>query len=83
VQEGAAGKWQSAFSEGQKVRARVVFVDPTAKKVCLSLLPHLLHLTKPELPEIGSLIKVPPPPPRALSVQGSVLRTGVSRRCLR
>lgn len=52
------GDWSKAFKEGQKLRARVLYVDSTAKTIALSLLPHLLKMTTTKLPEVGSLIKV-------------------------
>lgn len=50
--------WKQQFKEGQKLRARVIYVDPTAKSIALSLLPHLLKMAPLTLPTVGSLLKV-------------------------
>ena len=60
VQDASQVEWKQQFKEGQKLRARVTFVDPTAKSIHLSLLPYLLKMTPLNLPAIGSLIKVIP-----------------------
>ncbi len=53
---GAAGE-RAAFSEGQRVRARILFVDPASKRVGLSLLPHLLaaDARAVALPPVGTV----------------------------
>lgn len=51
--------WQMKYEAGAKMRARIIYVDPTAKRVCLSLLPHLVAgLASPPLPPINSLFQV-------------------------
>ena len=43
----------SAFKVGQRMRARIIFVDSAAKRICLTLLPHLLEHSAVELPKLG------------------------------
>ena len=47
----------SAFKVGQRMRARVIFVDAVAKRVCLTLLPHLLEHTSITLPKLGKVFQ--------------------------
>ncbi|KAK9832620.1 hypothetical protein WJX81_004603 [Elliptochloris bilobata] len=58
-QSALAGDRQVAFSEGQKLRARTLFVDPASKRVGLSLLPHLVAVDArlPSLPPVGTVYK--------------------------
>lgn len=60
AQGASAAGWQAAFSEGQRLRARILFVDPTSKRVGLSLLPHLLSADArlPALPAVGTVYEV-------------------------
>ncbi|KAG2498018.1 hypothetical protein HYH03_004276 [Edaphochlamys debaryana] len=52
----APGDWRKAYPEGAKLRARLLYVDPSAKRAGLSLLPHLLSLTLPSpVPMLGSV----------------------------
>ena len=43
----------SAFKVGQRMRARIIFVDSASKRVSLTLLPHLLDYASIELPKLG------------------------------
>ncbi|KAJ3056513.1 Protein RRP5 [Rhizophlyctis rosea] len=49
------------YKDGQKVRARILYVDPTRKKIGLTLAPHLLGLKSFEFPaekvEIGTVVE--------------------------
>ena len=52
------GEWQSSFSEGSVLQARVVFVDHGARSVRLSLRPHVLQgRVPPQLPPLGSTLR--------------------------
>ncbi|KAG1654779.1 hypothetical protein FOA52_007439 [Chlamydomonas sp. UWO 241] len=54
----AANEWRRGYSEGQKLRARILYVDPVAKSCGLSLLPHLASLTLPSpTPMLGQLFE--------------------------
>lgn len=39
-----------SYSSDQRVRARILYVDPSTKKVSLALLPHLQHFSLPTNP---------------------------------
>lgn len=58
-----AADWQAAFSEGQRLRARILFVDPASKRVGLSLLPRLLAADPrlPDLPPVGMVYEASAP----------------------
>ena len=43
----------SAFKVGQRMRARIIFVDSASKRISLTLLPHLLDYASIELPKLG------------------------------
>lgn len=48
--------WRSRYAEGQKLRARVIYVDPSTKRAGLSLLPHLLNVRMPAaVPMLGEV----------------------------
>ncbi|KAK9823324.1 hypothetical protein WJX72_001906 [[Myrmecia] bisecta] len=58
AQDLPAADWKKAYSPGQRLRARILFVDAAAKRVCLSLLPHLVGFTlKPSLPAVGQVFQ--------------------------
>lgn len=42
--------WRSSYSEGQRLRARILYVDPSSKVVYLSLQRHLLNAALHESP---------------------------------
>lgn len=54
----AGGDWKKQYSKDQKVKARILYVDPTSKKIKLSLQPELLDLTLRRLPAIGQAFEV-------------------------
>ncbi|KAG2446158.1 hypothetical protein HXX76_000753 [Chlamydomonas incerta] len=58
---GAAGAgldWRKAYSEGAKLRARLLYVDPAGKRCGLSLLPHLMAMALPSpVPMLGSVFE--------------------------
>ena len=45
----------SKFKAGQKVKARILYCDPTSKQLGLSLLPHLVRWEAPVLPGKGEV----------------------------
>lgn len=49
------GQDLAKFQEGQKVKARILFCDVEAKKIGLSLLPHLIQSVIPKLPSKGDV----------------------------
>ena len=62
MQELMQAGWQSSFEPGQRLRARILYVDVTSKRVCLTLLPYLLAgQSAPSLPKGNSLFQVPHP----------------------
>ncbi len=62
LQELMQAGWQSSFEPGQKLRARILYVDATSKRVCLTLLPYLLAgQSAPSLPKGNTLFQVPGP----------------------
>ena len=46
------------YIKDQKVKARIVYVDPTSKHIKLSLQPELVDLTIRQLPPVGQVFKV-------------------------
>ena len=52
------GDWKKQYSKDQKVRARILYVDPTSKKIRLSLQAELLDLTLRRLPPVGQVFEV-------------------------
>jgi hypothetical protein len=60
--------WRQGLEPGQKLRARIVYVDAAAKRVCLSLLPHLVagRADPAKLPPLNSLYEARSPFPPAL-----------------
>ena len=59
VQELPSAEWQKGYEAGARVRARIIYVDPVSKRVCLSLLPHLVAgVSSPPLPAINTLFEV-------------------------
>ena len=62
LQELMQAGWQGSFEPGQKLRARILYVDATSKRVCLTLLPYLLAgQSAPSLPKGNTLFQVPGP----------------------
>lgn len=58
-QELLSADWQKGYEAGARVRARIIYVDPISKRVCLSLLPHLVAgASSPPLPAINTLFEV-------------------------
>ncbi len=52
----ASSDWRKQYTEGAKLRARLLYVDPTTKRAGLSLLPHLVALSLPSpVPMLGSV----------------------------
>ena len=50
--------WQKSFEAGQKLRARILYVDAAAKRVCLTLLPRLVSgQSAPGLPKGNTLFQ--------------------------
>ena len=58
VQAIPGNDYKKQYSKGQKVKARILYVDPTNKQVKLSLQPELLELTLRPLPAIGQIFQV-------------------------
>ncbi|BDA47226.1 probable protein RRP5 homolog [Coccomyxa sp. Obi] len=57
-QELPSSDWQKGYEAGARVRARIIYVDPVSKRVCLSLLPHLVAgASSPPLPAINTLFE--------------------------
>lgn len=50
--------WKKQYSKDQKVKARILYVDPSSKKIKLSLQPELLDLTLRRLPAVGQTFEV-------------------------
>jgi rRNA biogenesis protein RRP5 len=48
--------WQSGLAPQQRVRARLIYVDPTTKRVCLSLKRHLVGFSLPEAAHAGGAL---------------------------
>ena len=50
--------WQKSFEAGQKLRARILYVDAASKRVCLTLLPRLVSgQSAPGLPKGNTLFQ--------------------------
>jgi rRNA biogenesis protein RRP5 len=50
--------WSEKYSENQRVKARILFVDPVKKSVGLSLNPQLINYTIPTMaPAIGDVFE--------------------------
>jgi hypothetical protein len=59
VQELPEADWQARYEAGARVRARIIYVDAVSKRVCLSLLPHLLAgRARADLPPVNALFQV-------------------------
>ena len=60
LQELPGADWKKGLEAGQRVRARIIYVDSAAKRVCLSLLPHLVAASTESLslPPINTLFEV-------------------------
>ena len=58
VQADSGNSYKKQYSKGQKVKARILYVDPSSKQVKLSLQPELLELTLRPLPAIGQVFQV-------------------------
>ena len=59
MQELPGADWQKGYEAGHKLRARIIYIDPLGKRVCLSLLPHLVSLSCPlVLPAINTVFEV-------------------------
>ncbi len=51
--------WQKSFEPGQRLQARIMYVDAASKRVCLTLLPHLVAgQSAPSLPKGNTLFQV-------------------------
>eukprot|EP00873_Tetraselmis_striata_P003989 jgi/Tetstr1/424253/TSEL_014822.t1 len=55
TQQLAAEDWATKYSAGQKLLARILFVDPLTKRVGLTLAKHLLEQVPAALPTLGSV----------------------------
>ena len=54
-------EWQKSFEPGQRLQARILYVDATSKRVCLTLLPHLVAgQSAPSLPKENTLCQARP-----------------------
>eukprot|EP00887_Chlorella_sp_A99_P001742 scaffold19.g1742.t1 len=54
----AGADWRKHFSPQQRLRARILYVDPSSKRVGLTLLPHLLACSLPEnFPLLGQVFE--------------------------
>ena len=50
--------WQKSFEAGQRLQARILYVDAGSKRVCLTLLPHLVAgQSAPSLPKGNALFQ--------------------------
>ena len=59
VQELPGADWKKGLEPGARLRARIIYVDAAAKRVCLSLLPHLVAgSVNCGLPPINALYEV-------------------------
>lgn len=59
VQAASAAQWAGSYRPNQRLKARVLYVDPSDKRICLSLKPHLLSLQLPAgLPVQGTIVEV-------------------------
>ena len=59
-QELPGADWKKGLEAGSRVRARIIYVDAAAKRVCLSLLPHLVaaKIDSLSLPPANTLFEV-------------------------
>ena len=59
MQELPGADWKKGMEPGARLRARIIYVDAAAKRVCLSLLPHLVagHVDS-GLPPVNTLYEV-------------------------
>lgn len=58
AQELMQADWQKSFGVGQRLQARILYVDATSKRVCLTLLPHLVAgQSAPRLPKANTLFQ--------------------------
>eukprot|EP00890_Picochlorum_soloecismus_P005949 jgi/Picsp_1/6355/NSC_03704-R1_protein rrp5 homolog len=51
------GKDAKSFIDGQKIKARIIYIEPTTKRIGLSVLPHLLDMKLPKLPPKGTMFE--------------------------
>jgi len=51
------GKDAKSFTDGQKIKARILYIEPTTKRIGLSMLPHLLDMALPKLPAKGTIFE--------------------------
>ncbi|CAL5224877.1 g7636 [Coccomyxa viridis] len=58
TQELMQADWQKSFEAGQRLQARILYVDAGSKRVCLTLLPHLVAgQSAPSLPKGNALFQ--------------------------
>ena len=50
--------WKKQYGKAEKVKARIVYVDPVSKQIKLSLQPELVDLTIRNLPALGQVFEV-------------------------
>ncbi len=50
--------WKQQYRKDQKLKARIVYVDPNSKQIKLSVQPELVDLTVRKLPSIGQVFEV-------------------------
>lgn len=50
--------WKKQYSKDQRLKARILYVDPSSKKIRLSLQPELLDLTLRRLAPVGQVFEV-------------------------
>ena len=50
--------WKKQYGKAQKVKARLLYVDPVSKQIKLSLQPELVDLTVRKLPALGQVFEV-------------------------
>ena len=48
---------EAAFKIGSRMRARIIYVDSASKRICLTVLPHLLENRPVELPKLGAVFQ--------------------------
>ena len=51
------GQDAKSFKDGQKIKARILYIAPNSKRIGLSMLPHLLDMTMPKLPPKGKIFE--------------------------
>lgn len=74
-------QWKQAFSEGQRIKARVLYVDTQSKRVCLSVLPHLVKMAAPQLPSVGTLVEVRRFPDRRTEIRTKCWTASFTNAC--